>query len=344
MRILFARPGSFPPELYAGTELTLYWLCRRLLANGHEVVVALQRKKGSQLPPSTDRECGFPVVRTASVIESVRIAVPNFRPDVVVLTETGPWTAAVLPLIGDTPVVVYENEVARCTLDVPQELKSQAVYIANSPATSAHLMKYLGVSAAIVRPLFGVDRYAQIEPRGNRVLFVSLQRRKGSDVAIRIAESRPDASFLFVESWTETPDRTEFLRNYVRKMPNVTLLPNQPSLDSILPQVRLLLMPSRSQEAWGRTATEAQICGIPVLASSRGNLPATVGPGGITLDPDEPLERWLAHFDRIMGDSAFYENLSHKARAHGRSQIEEAERAYAAFEAALREATARRAA
>jgi len=342
MRILFCRPGPFPPDMYAGTELTVYWLCHRLMAAGHEVAVAAGRRRVA--PPAMDRECGFPVVRSKSIVQSVKVAAANLRPDVYVITETGPWTGVILPTIGEAPIVIYEHEVARCTIEAPVELRSRAIYLANSPATAAHLRQHCDVTATIVRPLFGVDRYAHIQPRGERVLFVSLQRRKGSDVAIRLAQSRPGISFVFVESWTETPERTQHLREYVRKVPNITLLPNQPSLESVFPEIKLHLMPSRSQEAWGRTATEAQICGIPVLGSSRGNLPATIGPGGVTLDPDEPLELWLHHFDRIMRDPAFYAELSRKARAHGRTHIAEANRAYETFERALREAAARRAA
>jgi glycosyltransferase involved in cell wall biosynthesis len=109
-----------------------------------------------------------------------------------------------------------------------------------------------------------------------------------------------------------------------------------------MPKIRLLLMPSRSQEAWGRTATEAQICGIPVLGSSRGNLPLTIGSGGMTLDPDEPIERWLEAFDRIMDDPAVYEELSRQAFARGQALTQEVHRAYQAFERVLLNAAARR--
>ena len=75
-------------------------------------------------------------------------------------------------------------------------------------------------------------------------------------------------------------------------------------------------MPSRSQEGWGRTATEAQICGIPVLGSNRGQLPETIGPGGITLDPDAGIASWLEAFDRMWNDESFYRELSRRAKDH----------------------------
>lgn len=342
MRILFVRPGPFVPELYAGTELTIHWLCRKMVAEGHQVVVAAQSKLMEGKPPAMDRNCGYPVSRSTSIVMATRLVFEHFRPEVVVVLESGAWMSHLLPITGDLPFVIYEHQVTTDPLGVPEEIRAYAVFIANSDATAANLRAQGGIEAKVVRPLFGIGRYAHIEPRGNRVLFVSLQRRKGCDVAIRIAQNRPRVPFIFVESWTETPEHTEKLREFVRKLPNVTLLPNQGGLENVFPEIKLHLMPSRSQEAWGRTATEAQTCGIPVLGSSRGNLPVTIGPGGITLDPDEPIERWLAAFDRVMGDAAFYADISRKAREHGRAKIEDAQRAYEAFERALNEARERR--
>ncbi len=64
---------------------------------------------------------------------------------------------------------------------------------------------------------------------------------------------------------------------------------------------KLILMPSMWEEAWGRVATEAQFSGIPVIASNRGGLPESVGPGGVLLDPDGPLEPWVAGGAQTLG-------------------------------------------
>ena len=57
-------------------------------------------------------------------------------------------------------------------------------------------------------------------------------------------------------------------------------------------QAKVLLMPSIWEESFGRTVIEAQLNGLPVLASHRGALPALVGEGGITLDPHAPTADW----------------------------------------------------
>jgi glycosyltransferase involved in cell wall biosynthesis len=73
-------------------------------------------------------------------------------------------------------------------------------------------------------------------------------------------------------------------------------------------------MPSLWEETFGRTVTEAQLSGIPALASSRGNLVDTVGPGGLTVDAHAPLDAWVAALDRLWADDGGA--FAAAARAH----------------------------
>jgi glycosyltransferase involved in cell wall biosynthesis len=334
MRILFCRPNVVFPEQFAGTELTLHELCRSLLAAGHQVAIAATTFV-TGAPPSVSREHGYLIVRAWNGFESVCRVLQEFQPDVLVTMQSGVWLRELPTPLLRTPLVVWEHEASVSLAEMPAGMKARAVYLANSPSTAAHLKEQLGVQAMIAPPLFGIENYVGIHRSGDAVLFVSLQRRKGADVAVGIARERPRVPFLFIESWTENPEQSRQFREEIACLPNAALLPNQSGLRHVMPKIKLHLMPSRSREGWGRTATEAQICGIPVLASSRGNLPVTVGPGGVTLDPDEPLERWLAAFDAIMNDASFYDDLSRKATAQGMRMVGEARRAYETVERAL---------
>jgi len=82
-------------------------------------------------------------------------------------------------------------------------------------------------------------------------------------------------------------------------------------------------MPSQWEEAWGRVATEAQLSGIPVLASRIGGLPESVGPGGILVEPTAPLDDWLAALSRMWDDKQQYEALAQEAPKYSqRPQIQ----------------------
>src|SRR5437764_15303430 len=55
---------------------------------------------------------------------------------------------------------------------------------------------------------------------------------------------------------------------------------------------KVLLVPSTYPEAWGRVVPEAQMSGIPVVATAIGGLPEAVGEGGILIDPAASAKSW----------------------------------------------------
>ena len=328
MRILYARPGSAYPDMHAGTDLAMHGLCRMLAARGHVVGVVAIRRTLSGMQASVDRQGGYTVMRTTreGFGPALREMAKRLRPELLLISEAGTWMARLPELFGALPIVAYQHELSTFGQEPPAEVKARTRFLANSETTAAHLKRTLGVDSTVVAPLFGIEAYAGTRRSGEQVLLVSLQRRKGADIVLKLAQARPQRRFTICESWTREPAKTQALREQAARLDNVTVLANQPGLREIYRQTRLLLMPSRSQEAWGRAASEAQICGIPVLASSRGNLPRTVGEGGMTLDPDEPFERWLEAFDRMLDDPALYAELSAKALARGRALLGEVER------------------
>ena len=65
-------------------------------------------------------------------------------------------------------------------------------------------------------------------------------------------------------------------------------------------------------------ASEAHFSGIPVVASNRGGLPEAVGPGGILLDPDGPIDPWVNAIRRLWHDDGHYAALSAAALVHSK--------------------------
>ena len=82
------------------------------------------------------------------------------------------------------------------------------------------------------------------------------------------------------------------------------------NMKSIYSRAKAVLIPSRLEEAWGRVASEAQFSGIPAVASNRGGLPEAVGPGGVLLDPDGPIEAWVDAVRKLWHDDGYYAKLS----------------------------------
>lgn len=360
MRILFAMAGTHVPELYSGTESNTHHLCRLLQSRGHEVAVLSllnpkgrirlanrlrSRLLGQAFPP--DRAAGYPVYRGYHTDweRGFDEAFASFRPDVVVYQSWNvPRLAAMCARLAPQRIVVWahwlprrpgcdEVDAAACA-----GLASHAGirWIANAPFTSDALHALLGIDAPVVRPVFGCARYSGT-PRDDArsALFASLNRHKGVDTVLDLADARRDVPFLVVDTWTDDPAQREAAERAVRHRPNVALRRARPDIADAYAATRVLLMPSRGPETWGRMVTEAQCCGIPVLASTMGNLPDTVGPGGICLHPDAPPGEWRAAFDRIWDDEACYGELSAKALEWSRRPEVDETRAVCEFESFL---------
>jgi glycosyltransferase involved in cell wall biosynthesis len=119
-----------------------------------------------------------------------------------------------------------------------------------------------------------------------------------------------------VESWTLSPEDRQKLMQKLATLPNVTLYPPQNNMRAVYGKCKILLAPSTYEEAYGRVATEAQLSGIPVIASTRGGLPEAVGPGGILLDIDQPIADWAAAVRKLWQDQQHYARLSAAALAY----------------------------
>jgi glycosyltransferase involved in cell wall biosynthesis len=101
----------------------------------------------------------------------------------------------------------------------------------------------------------------------------------------------------------------------MRKIPNVTYLSKQLDMRPIYSRTHVLVVPSQWEEAFGRVIPEAQINGIPVLASRVSGIPEAVGEGGILVDDKENPEAWLRGLKLL---EARYDEYSARARENAK--------------------------
>ncbi len=360
MRILFAMAGTHVPEQYSGTESNTHHLCRLLQSRGHAVaVMALldpagrlklanrieSKLLGRAFPP--DRSAGYPVYRGYHTdwARGFDEALASFRPEVVVYQSwNSPRLAAMCERFPPGRIVVWAHWLPRPPgSDVVDAAACASLashrgvrWIANAPFTRDALHALLGIEAPVVRPVFGCARYARVERlRPRTALFASVNRHKGLDTVLDLADTRPDVPFLVLETWTADAAEHEAGVRELRARANLTLRPARPEIGDAYAAARVLLMPSRGPESWGRMVTEAQACGIPALASTTGNLPDTVGQGGLCLPPGAPAQQWREAFDRLCDDDGFYAELSAKALESSRRPEVDESRAVSDFEALL---------
>lgn len=180
--------------------------------------------------------------------------------------------------------------------------------------------------------------------------FVNPELTKGLTFFLRLVQECsvrwPEMQFLVVEgrgSGQLVARVAELLGLDIRAMENLHFAVNTFSASSIWAVTRFLLVPSLF-EAAGRVAVEAQLNGIPVIASNRGGLPETVGAGGFllpvvadvnTLEAKAVITLWLNLIGRLHTDSVFYEQARRSAvdAAHPHASGEVERRHLARFSA-----------
>ncbi len=329
VRALFVTDHIHLPQGGGGGERNTHDLCLAMQARGIAVAVACSFKMDNSrlawssrfrraLPPRAeyvrDRVCGYPVFRGWHP-EGLPGVVRRFRPNVAVVQSTrpGPLLGALSPT--GVPAIVYIHEVEDLA-PLAGPARDGVPFLANSEFTARRLHERFAITAKVVRPLIDPAAYRVTAHQPTSALFVNTVPRKGLEIVLRLAESRPDIPFDLVTSWILRPEQLAALSARAKAAGNISLHSPTPDMRPHYARTRLLLAPSQWEETWGRVATEAQVNGIPVLASDRGGLPEAVGPGGVLLSADAPHEAWLEGLGQLWDDAAAYGRCAAAGLAH----------------------------
>jgi glycosyltransferase involved in cell wall biosynthesis len=164
---------------------------------------------------------------------------------------------------------------------------------------------------------------------------------KGISIFEELAHQLPELQFGAVPTWgTHSNDRQR-----LSELKNVTLLEPSENIDDIFSRVRILLVPSLWDEAFGQVAVEAMLRGIPVIMSQVGGLPeASLGVAPIipvrrieqyekAFDerymplpclPSQSIEPWKEAVLKLATDSDLHRSLSARSRGAALKFVEAA--------------------
>jgi len=354
MKVLFAGGNGYPPQFSGGVQSSTHHLAEQLIEHGHEasVLAALfgqgmfgykARAKMKLLGQRAviDNFPGYPVVRAWFPWEAADFAVRKLRPDVAVVQchKSVPLGKA-LQAEG-VPLVVYLRNVEFHELGGDlRELRS-ASYIANSEFTARTYKREFGIESTVIPPTINPAAYST-PTTGEAVTFINPYEEKGFELAVRIGAACPDIPFLFVESWKLEDDHRARIMETIAPFSNIRLESRTADMKTVYGRTKILLAPSKWEEAWGRVASEAHCSGIPVVGSRRGGLPEAIGTGGLVLDYDAPLEDWVAAIRRLWSNPEEYRRLSEAALAFSHRPELEPDRQFATFFALLDRAARQR--
>ena len=332
VKILFATDNFFLPQDGGGLGRNTHELCISLLRRSLSVAVLaslephnliwLGNRVRSKLRRSerfpVDQIMGYPAFRGWSPTSGVGEVVRRYRPDIAIIQASRPMKFAEHFIAEHVPCIIYLHG---AVFEKPRVAMNQEGldldFATNSEFTARKLKRQYGVEPTVIPPLVDPDRY-RVESTRRKVVFVNPTKIKGLDIALHLAECRKDIEFEFVESWKIPWREWRTLRARVNSLGNVVLRRKVSDMRSLYRHARLLLVPSVWEEPWGRVVTEAHISGIPVLASTRGGLPESVGPGGILVDPDSEPAVWEEALSRLWDNTEAYERLSGAALEYSR--------------------------
>ncbi len=326
MNVLFATTGAYLPQCLGGSEWSTHYLCLGLLAAGDNVGLIChlhnsgwlavtnrikRRITGKKFP--IDHRMGYPVFRGWGPRNGVYDAAKSINADAIVIVGTAPDPCELAREARRTGLPVFYQ-----IRDIEFSKHGNGLgnldgvkYIANSAFTSDVFFREFGIRPDVVLP--PVQRsHCQVPKPGNKVLLINPAPMKGGELALALAERRPNIPFVFQESWSGNSLLFDLKK---RAIAAGNIEWRRPTFDirEAYSEARILLAPSQLQEAWGRVATEAHFSGIPVIASDCGGLSQAVGPGGILLSPDAPISDWLAALDRMWNDESEWRRLSQRA-------------------------------
>lgn len=183
-------------------------------------------------------------------------------------------------------------------------------------------------SITLSLPIFGSGPFDNLGNFSDGYLtLVNPCVEKGVDIFLRLASVLPDLKFAVVPTW----GADDGVMRSILAHKNVHILPPADTLDNVLKQTRVLLVPSIWFETFGYVVVEAMLRGIPVVASDIGGLPEAklgvdylvpVNPAvrrnGELVNPGQNIEPWQRALNELLSDEDTYKDCSIRSQEAGR--------------------------
>ena len=321
MRVLFASNYPHLPDIRGGLQTTTHDLCVAMQNVGADAAVLCGLSEHGAVAAGAgaraDEALGYPVFRAPDPERALPLVAAAWNATVIVVQSGTALAPMLLASLGTgRATAVYLHNVETHQLHGSLRPDPSILFLSNSDFTARRWRALFGIECAVIPPVVDGERY-YTPTTGDQVLFVNPTPIKGVELMFNLAAQCPDLPFLAVESWNLEPTWRRHCRWRAMQLGNVEWQEPTDDMRGVYARGRVLLMPSVWEESFGRTVVEAQLNGLPVLASNRGALVDNVGDGGLTLDPHAPVADWADALRRLYvdgegwGDAARRKGLAH---------------------------------
>ena len=340
MRIIYVC-GMYVPS-HGGAEISMYSILKNLQEKlGWEIlsVTDVRYKKTEELDDFNKIKLHLTSHENREM--EIEKAILNFKPDII-MTQLM-WSDIALKLAKKHSI---SSIIRVCKVPLELDLGEDSNYsptaiIATSNSVKKYVLEHWKRKSSIIKPLVEVKNYTiekeNFNSSENKLIFMfNPLQRKGGLIFKKITEKMSSKKFGTVLGWSSLKDNKgsgKFSREYIKritesegstfdgslpdyinfeKCKNVKIFESEDNPRILYEQIRVLLIPSQWEEAFGRVAIEAMSNGIPVIASNVAGLKDSVGGGGILLEKDN-VEAWINEIEKL-DDEKYYLKISKKAK------------------------------
>ena len=167
------------------------------------------------------------------------------------------------------------------------------------------------------------------------VSFYDLSERKGFYIAVEIAKNLPQMPFLFCETWNPDQVESHIIDRLCTPLDNVSIVKRSEPVVNVLAKTKVLLLPSQ----WGsgaRMVVEAQVSGIPCVASTECGFRELVGDAGSVLEKNAKINEWTNHLTKIFNRESHPKSLVNRAVAKAVDYVSEQARLFSVLQQNLK--------
>ncbi|WP_262177561.1 glycosyltransferase family 4 protein [Haloarcula laminariae] len=168
--------------------------------------------------------------------------------------------------------------------------------IANSEFTRSRLAELFDIDARVIYPPIQLEQYrVEYNTSGSIVMVNPRAEYKGPDIFLKIAKEMSEESFILAG-----PLPSQEMEEQTEQMDNVSYIEWCEDIRTVYRDAKVVVVPSRWEEPFGRVPAEAMVSGIPCVVSDRGGLPEVVGETGEIVRDIELTEAWTAAIERAL--------------------------------------------